>query len=150
MKPLPHVKLANEEQRLLCAKLGIAVENVSIGVAYAHIQETIDRLFWTTPNEMPTPKQVALAAQFGYDISGVSRHIGNAVIWDLMYELNMEMIERECLAPGVKVKNIHDPLGWTHTISSIRKDGTVFFKGGNGRRAWARSLRRVENEANKV
>jgi len=146
MKPLPHVKLTNTEQCSLCAKLGVNAEGVSVGVAYSRIQEVLDRLFWGVPSRKPTPKQIALAAQFGYDISGVSRHEGDSVIADLMYELNMETIEKERLAPGVKVKNIHDTVEWIHTISSIRKDGTVFYKGGNGRKAWARSLRRAESE----
>jgi hypothetical protein len=146
MKPLPHVKLANAEQHALCAKLGVNAQGASVGVAYSRIEGIIDTMFWGAPSETPTPKQIALAAQFGYDISSVSRKEGEAVIQDLMHELNMESIERERLAPGVKVKNIHDPIDLTHTISSIQEDGTVFYKGGNGRKAWARNLRRIENE----
>ncbi len=73
----------------------------------------------------------------------MSRREGDAIIDDVLTELNHEMIESEGLAPGVAVANIHDVLGRTFVISSIHPDGTVYFRGGNGQRAWARSLRRV-------
>ena len=73
----------------------------------------------------------------------MSRREGNAVIDDLMTELNHEAIESEGLAPGVAVVNIYDIVGRTFVISSIHPDGTVYFRGGNGQRAWARSLQRV-------
>ena len=64
---------------------------------------------------------------------------------DLMTELNHETIENEALAPGVTVTNVHDNLGISLVVSSIQPDGTVYFRGGNGKRAWARSLRRRDN-----
>ena len=60
-----------------------------------------------------------------------------------MTQLNKETIESEQLAPGVMVRNIHGESDMHYTISSIHEDGTVYLRGGNGRRAWARSLRRV-------
>ena len=54
-------------------------------------------------------------------------------------------IQRERLAPGVTVKNKHDLVERKLVISPIQPDGTVYFKGGNGARAWARSLIRVDD-----
>lgn len=102
------------------------------------------------PTEPPTPKQTALAAKFGYDISNMDRGAGEALIGDIMLQLNREAIRDEGLAPGVRVRNIWDnpEFEQIHVVSSVRReDGTVFFKGGNGRRAWARSLRRDESQA---
>jgi hypothetical protein len=62
-----------------------------------------------------------------------------------MTELNLAAIQRERLAPGVTVKNKHDSVERTLIISSIQADGTVYFKGGNGTRAWARSLIRIDD-----
>lgn len=73
----------------------------------------------------------------------MSRREGDAVINDLMTELNHETIESEGLAPGVTVVNVHDSIGRTFVISSVHPDGTAYFRGGNGQRAWARSLRRM-------
>ncbi len=93
----------------------------------------------------PTPKQIELAAKFQWDISGTSRRVGNAIINDLMTDLNHEAIRREKLAPGVVVINKHDQLMIKHVISSITDDGTVYFRGGNGAKAWARSLVRSKD-----
>ena len=60
-----------------------------------------------------------------------------------MTELNLAAIQRERLATGVTVKNKHDVVQRKLVISSIQPGGTVYFKGGNGARAWARSLVRV-------
>ena len=92
----------------------------------------------------PTPKQIELAAKFQRNISDTSRRVGNAIINDLMTELNHDAIGREGLAPGVVVINKHDILKIKHVISSIADDGTVYFRGGNGAKAWARSLIRSE------
>jgi hypothetical protein len=95
----------------------------------------------------PTEKQIELAAKFGYDISALTKREGNAVIDDLMSQLNYEAIESESLAPSVVVTNVHDSIPQTYVISSIAPDGTVYFRGGNGRKAWARSLRRANTSA---
>ena len=123
--------------------LTLDLRGCTLSVAAARIEDAIDIGFRGASNVgNPTPKQIALAAKFGYDIAGLSRREGDAVIDDLMTELNHEAIEAEGLAPGVAVVNIHDIVGKTLVISSIHPDGTVYFRGGDGQRAWARSLRR--------
>ena len=110
------------------------------------IEDAIQRDFLCDQDlGVPTPKQVELAAKFQRDISGVSRRVGDAIINDLMTNLNCEAIKREKLAPGVIVVNKHDLLQRKRMISSITTDGTVYFRGGNGARAWARSLIRSED-----
>ena len=73
----------------------------------------------------------------------MSRRVADAVVGDLMTELNLAAIQRERLAPGVTVKNKHDIVDRERVISSIQQDGTVYFRGGSGARAWARSLIRI-------
>jgi len=92
-----------------------------------------------------TPKQLEFAAKFQRNLSHVSRRVADAVVDDLMTQLNLAAIQRERLAPGVTVKNKHDIIERKLVISSIQPDGTVYFKGGNGARAWARSLIRVDH-----
>jgi hypothetical protein len=126
-------------------KLGLDLIGKTVGEAHAMILDVIDREFSCLPNtNRPTPKQIELAAKFGRDISGISRRVGDAIINDLMTNLNHEAIEREQLAPGVVVTNKHDLLQREFVVSSIAPDGTVYFKGGNGAKAWARSLNRVD------
>ena len=93
----------------------------------------------------PTHKHVELAAGFGDHISELSRRKACSVIDHLMTQLNLETIEAERSAPGVAVINIHDSFDQQYVISSIRSDGTVYLRGGNGKRVWPRSLRRVAN-----
>lgn len=124
-------------------RLGLDLDGQSVGVAIARIGDEISRRFWgRTELGSPSQKQIELAAKFGFDISKDTRAVGSALIDDIMSHLNAEAIEREKLEPGARVrrKGSHDT---EYTISSVRDDGTVFFKGGNGRKAWARSLERV-------
>ena len=148
MKKLKHIPRVNNNQVAFGAKLGLDLRGCTVSVALARIEDTIDIGFHGATNAgNPTKKQIALAAKFGYDIASLSRREGFAVIDDIMTELNHETIESESLAPGVTVVNVHDILEMPLVISSIYPDGTVYFLGGNGKRAWARSLRRFA-EAN--
>lgn len=145
MKQLTHIDKVNAKQAAFGTKLGLDLGSCTVTVAAARLADTIAKHFWGRDLAAPTPKQIELAAKFGYDISSVSRGEGEAVIDDLMTQLNFETIESEALGPGVTVINIHDKLALESVISSIQKDGTVYFRGGNGRKAWARSLRRVRS-----
>jgi hypothetical protein len=143
MKELTHIPKVSSVQIAFGKKLGLDLQGCTVSVAAARIHDTLDRGFWGGKLGSPTPKQAELAFRFGYDISSVSRREGDAIIDELMTQLNLEIIESESLAPDVVRTNIHDSYGEQYTISSIQPDGTVYFRGGNGRRAWARSLRAV-------
>lgn len=146
MKDLRHIPQVSDSQVAFGVRLALDLRGCTVSVATARIEDAIDAGFQgETTMGSPTEKQIELAAKFGYDISGLSRREGNAVIHDLMTELNHEAIENEALAPGVTVTNVHDNLGIPLVISSIQPDGTVYFRGVNGKRAWARSLRRPDN-----
>ncbi len=150
MKVLKHIPRVNDDQVAFGAKLGLDLRGCTVSVAAARIEDALDAGFRGSGDAgSPTQKQTDLAARFGYDIAQLSRREGSAVIDDLMTELNLETIEAEGLAPGVTVVNIHDSPEMPHVISSIYPDGTVYFRGGNGKRAWARSLRRQEKMPNK-
>lgn len=142
MKELTYISRVTPDQVMFGRQLGLDLNGCTVGVAIARIQDAIDVGFRGLEVGTPTPKQVALAEKFGYDICGSSRREGDAIIDDLMTQLNLETIRTERLAPGVVVSNIHDLSAEPMTISSVHPDGTVYFRGGNGRRAWARSLRR--------
>ncbi len=146
MKALTHIRKVNEAQVAFGKKLDLDLHGCTVTVAAARIEDAIDLGFRSVSDlGAPTQKQIELAAKFDYDIIGLSRREATAIIEDLMIQLNKEIIEYERLAPGVVVRNIHGPPDMHYIISSIHEDGTVYFRGGNGRRAWARSLRRVLN-----
>ncbi len=135
----------SEKQIAFGKRLGLDLEGKSVSVALAMIHDAIDWNFLEVTNlGVATPKQLAFAARFQRNLSDVSRRVADAIVNDLMTKLNLAAIEHERLAPGVAVKNKHDVLERIFVISSITFDGTVYFKGGNGARAWARSLIRVD------
>lgn len=144
-KVLSHVRTVNARQVAFGSRLGIDVSQKSVGVAWAMIEDLMEREFWGKEGaDTPTPKQIALAAKFGFHISQATRRVGDAMINDIMFELNKEAIATQSLKPGVTVTNTHDQLRRPLVISSIADDGTVYFRGGNGARAWARSLIRAD------
>jgi hypothetical protein len=138
--------LVSSDQVAFGKRLGLELDGKSVSEAYALILDMIDKDFFNiTELGSATPKQIAFAAKYQRNIGAASRRVADAVITDLMTRLNDEAIERERLAPGVAVRNVHDAMQRKHVISSIREDGTIFFKGGNGAKAWARSLVRVDD-----
>ena len=138
-----------EAQIAFGTRLGLDLNNKSVGVAYAMIEDAVQQGFFGQNDfGAPTAKQIELAAKFGIDITHATRSVSDAVITDIMFELNQKAITEQKLTAGTKVTNKYDILDTIRTISSIAEDGTVYFKGGNGARAWARSLVRVDNENN--
>jgi hypothetical protein len=141
-----HMQPVSDEQVAFGRRFGLDLEGKSVSEAVAIIHDVIDRDFRGLSDlGAATPKQLEFAAKFQRNLSGLSRRVADAVVGDLMTELNLAAIQHERLAPGVTVKNKHDVIGRTLIISSIHADGTVYFKGGNGARAWARSLIRAED-----
>ena len=106
MKALKHIPRVSDDQISFGTKLGLDLRGCTLSVAAARIEDAIDIGFHGASSVgNPRPKQIALAAKFGYEIAGLSRREGDAVIDDLMTELNHETIEGEELAPGVAVVN---------------------------------------------
>lgn len=141
---LRHIPRVSEQQIEFARKLGLDLRGCTVGVAAAQIQVQVREGFWgESDSRCPTEKQLAFAKKYGVDLRGLDREVADALVDDLMTELNMEAIEAESLAPGARVVNVHDSLGRVEVISSITADGTVYLKGGQGKRAWARSLRQA-------
>jgi hypothetical protein len=125
-------------------RIGLELSGKVVGVARAMIEDVIDSEFYgRTDLGKPTEKQIELARKFGHDITMASRRVGHATIDHIMTGLNYDAIASQKLARDVVVYNKHDPFRRKLIISSIADDGTVYFRGGNGARAWARSLVRT-------
>lgn len=140
---LKGIQIVTFEQIEFGKLIGLDLAGLSVGVAAARIQDEISKRFWgETELGSPSEKQIELARKFGFDIVEQGRRVGSAIIDDIMYHLNMEAIQSEKLVPGVKVRRRGEHKE-EDVISSIREDGTVFFKGGNGKKAWSRNLERV-------
>jgi hypothetical protein len=139
------MKPVSDEQIAFARRLGLDIEGKSGSEALAMIHDAIDRDFLGLSDlGKATPKQIEFAAQFQRNLSQVSRRVADAIVDGLMTELNLAAITRERLAPGVTVRNKRDLIERLLVVSSIQPNGTVYFKGGNGARAWARNLIRVD------
>lgn len=146
MKALTKIKKVSQRQVAFGIRLGLDFADCTVGVAVAKIADLVDQGFWFCDLGKPTDKQVELASKFGYDISGETRRVGSAIIDDLMVQLNLESIDEQHLMPGDTVINKRDSFHQHYVISSIQESGLVFFKGGNGKKAWARNLIKVNKK----
>ena len=148
IKKLTFVPVVNEHQTAFGARLGLDLAGCTLRVAAARIEDCVRSEFHGEKPLQATEKQAALAAKFGYDIMASTRRIAHAVIADIMEQLDRETIIAEGLAPGISVTNIHDNHPMHYVISSIQPDLLVYFKGGNGKKAYARSLKRATTTPN--
>ncbi|SRR5258706_119282 len=143
-KSLDKVPKVNQAQISFGKGLGLDLSGATVGVAWSMIEDKTRREFWAVQDlGTPTSKQIELAAKFGYGISSLTRGVADAVIDDIMLQLNLESISNQGLAPGVLVRHKSGEWRCPIAISSITEDGTVYLKGGQGHRAWARSLVRA-------
>ncbi len=133
----------SKKQIQFCCSIGIETANCTPTIVYAKLMDWIDKNFWGKANlGKPTEKQIELAKIFGYDIKYASRRVSFATIDEIMTQLNLNSIKSQNLKPGDKVKHKRDKIGVIYTISSITEDGLIYFKGGQGKKAWARNLKK--------
>lgn len=145
MCQLRHIPRTESHHIEFGKKLGLDLTNCTVTVALARIEDAISSGFHGKHDlGAPSLKQIELARKFDLDISQCSRREGHATIDDLLTNLNRESIESQHLEHGVIVIHVRDKGRDRQVISSIADDGTVYFKGGNGKRAWARNLRRAD------
>ena len=143
IKNLDKLTQLSNAQIIFGKKLNLDFAECTTGVAIAKIWDLIDHEFWENDLGGPTSKQIDLAAQFGYNISNETKAVGSAIIDDIMMQLNLESIDNQHLQKGDIVINKWQTANLKYIISSIKEDGTVFFKGGNGHKAWARNLIKI-------
>lgn len=139
------IDIVNEEQISFGALLDLDIVGDTITVAHAKISDYIDSRFgFQNEKKELSIKQIEFARDFGFDISKYSKRVGETVINDILYSLDVESIVKQDLKPGTEVYNRHDIFSDRLVISSIKMDnGIVYFKGGCGRYAYARNLIKV-------
>jgi hypothetical protein len=124
----PRMSFVTEAQIQFGRRIGLDLAGKSVGVARAMIEDAIHCQFYGR-NDLgkATPKQIELARKFGHDISTVSRRVGDAIIDDIMTQLNLEAIASQCLAPDVVVTNKHDHLGGNSLFPQSQRTGRSIF-----------------------
>ena len=142
MKELDKIPKVSKEQIEFGKKIGLSLQGCSVSVAAAIIQDLINKEFWGKENEPPTEGQIGFANELGADISNESKAVGSAIISDILEQSNHDSIESQGLEPGVKVRNKRN--NREYIISSIKPDGLVYFKGGQGAKSWAGNLEKID------
>lgn len=127
--------------------LNIADDLADVG--FIKIMNILKSIFDYPIDERPaTEKQIAFAKKFGIDVSEYTLEMAGMVLLRITQEEDKESIRTQDLKPGdiVTTFNRMNPNysnGFKYTISSI-KDGMVYFKGGNGKKAFARNIRKMK------
>ena len=130
----------NEKQIEFAKLLGLNVTGLTKRVALRMIHDNIHvRLHGEKIKggklKAPTEKQINFGKKFGLDFSKLSSSIAFAYISDLMVILNFKSIEEQNIIPGDCVINKHDKLEKEYIVSSINKDGYIYFKKSSGANA---------------
>lgn len=126
----------------------IDISNDIPEVGYIKIVNYLKKQFCLPIDSKPaTEKQIAFARKFGYDVSNYSTEMAGMVLSRITRREDENSILQQNLQPGdiVTLFNRMHPEKTgiiTYAISSI-KDGMVYFKGGNGKKASARNVRQV-------
>lgn len=141
---LDRISYCDEAQIELGHRLGLELQGRSVSVGRALIDDEIDRAFGNSDLGVSSDKQVELARRFGIDISSCSRRVAFAVIDEILTQLNLESIVQQSIVPGCRVVRTRGGYSEFCVVSSVTSDGLVYFKGGNGQKAWARNLKVVE------
>jgi len=141
---LNKIRKVGKKQIDFAGKIGLNVAGETFSVAYAIILDLIDKEFLGKELGCQSEKQIELASKFGYDISKLSRRVGDSIINDIMVQLNLEAIESNGFTSGCSVMFRFDLNDIKYTISSITEDGLIYFKGRQGNRGWARNLIKVD------
>lgn len=136
-------------QEYIASLLGIDVSGDTQSVAAARIQDFLSPAVEVNIEIRPvTSRQIQLAKSLGVDVSEDSFNVAFAKIGDKFAERNKELLDELQLMPGdwvVKQKeDVLDIASRTFMISSIGRNGRIYFKGGNGWGAWPHEIKKVE------
>jgi hypothetical protein len=132
-----------DEQKKVAELLGIDISDDSLVVAAARIRDVVEPAIRPGTEYRPaTDKQLKHAESLGIEVAGDSLWVCWAKINEKLRELNQEARERLQLIPGMYVWVIDEKVNERRImqVSTIGKNGRVYFKGGGGASAWPTQL----------
>jgi len=135
----------NKFQVNIACKLGIDISRDSREVAAARLYDFLAPAFCKKRDlRNATPRQIEFAQELGFDVSADRLPIAHAKISQHLSVLNRHALRRLRLKPGdpVLVCDRDGQCVDQQTVSSVGRDGRVFFKGVGCRSAWASQLQR--------
>lgn len=139
---------ATQNQIEIAKFFNLDISNDIPEVGYIKIVNYLKKQFCLPiDSRLATEKQIAFARKFGYDVSNYSIEMAGMVLLRITRREDENSILQQNLEPG-DIVTIHNRMHpeysgiMSFAISSI-KDGMVYFKGGNGKKASARNVRKV-------
>jgi hypothetical protein len=132
-----------------------AAPDETFGVAAARILDAIADALGEEPREPSSLRQQDFARTLGLDVSVDTVRVASAKIADALLVRNVAAVKAMELGPGDVVEIAQRGqidgkecvLEQEFVVSSVRPNGRLFFKGGNGRGAWAAQVRKVPNKS---
>ena len=112
--------------------LGLNLKGLTKRVALAMIRDNIETKFNGIELRAATEKQIALGRKFSLDLSNLTAGVASAYIKDVMETLNFKSIDEQDINPGDYVINKYDKSRTEHIVSSISKEGYLYFKKSGG------------------
>lgn len=127
----------NNRQRWIAHEFKIPLDRASERMAAALLQDLVGGAIGIPDASPPTELQIDLARDLGISIEGTRRVVG-ARIADCLEDLRLRAVEDLGLEWAEIVEVTGGPWrGQRLAVSSVDRRGRVWFKGGNGRSAWA-------------
>ena len=136
--------IVSEEVLKLAKYLGIDCSDTN----YASIiKNAIGQMFGDDRKEAKSSrKQIDYSKREGLgDVSGFTMEEVSALIYEKLNFLDIKSVEEQDLKAGNRVIFRDHPVRGFLVISSV-KDGIVYFKGGNGSKAFARNVIKLQEK----
>ena len=108
--------------------LGKDFSGLSVRVASAILRESIEKDFNNKELKSVTKKQIEFGRIFEIDLSNLSSLVASAYIKDILEALNLISIEEQNIQKGDYVINKYDKSKIEYIVSSINKEGYLYFK----------------------
>jgi hypothetical protein len=139
-----HLPKTNERQVKFGRLLGFDFTGLTVGVARAIIDDYIKKNYDGLELKPASKKQIELGKNFDLDFSESTFGVTFAYIKDLLVKLNFKSIEDQNIKPGDYVINVYSKQKDEHIVSSINKEGYIYFKKRSG--GAARYLMKINKE----
>ena len=154
---MSEVPKVNDFQIEIGQKLGVDLKGETRKVAAAKILDEIaraidfDSSLIDPSRDEPTEKQIEYAeSAFGIDISEDTYRVALAKISDGQLKRNLEALDEKELTEGEDVIFTEEMKGKiikkAFTISTIKPNGHIFFKGSNSGAAWAFQVDKIPDD----
>ena len=140
--------IVSEEVLKLAKYLGIDCSDTNYAsIIKVRVMNAIGQMFGDDRKEAKSSrKQIDYSKREGLgDVSGFTMEEVSALIYEKLHFLDIKSVEEQDLKAGNRVIFRDYPVRGFLVISSV-KDGIVYFKGGNGSKAFARNVIKLQEK----